>query len=153
MERIRGELAGQDVRIGIAVSRWNSEITAELEAGARRALIACGVADEAIDTIEVPGAFELPLALQQLAASKRYHGLVAIGCVIKGDTTHFEHVSEAAMQGIYDVMMQRQIPVGCAVLTTYTVEQAEARSGRDEDNKGSEAALATIEMINLLKKL
>ena len=153
MERISGDLSGAELRVGIVVSRWNSGITNELEAGARRALIACGLREDMIETVEVPGAFEIPLALHRLASTKRYHGLIAVGCVIKGDTTHFEHVSDAAMRGIYDVMMERQIPIGCAVLTTYTVEQAEARSGRDEENKGSEAALATVEMINLLKKL
>lgn len=153
MPHLKGELKAEGLRLAIVVSRWNSDVTSSLERGARRALIAMGAADNEITTVEVPGAFEIPLALKALADSDTYDGLIALGCVVKGDTTHFEHVSEAAMKGIYEVGMEYGLPIGCGVLTTYTIEQAVARAQDDEHNKGSESALAVIEMIDLLNKI
>lgn len=150
MTYIKGELQDRNYRIGIVVSRWNQEITFALERGARRALLAFGCSDERIDTIEVPGAFEIPVVLESLARTGKYHGLVALGCVIKGETTHFEHVSEAAMKGMYDVAMRYAMPVGCGVLTTYTPDQAAERAQDNDDNKGSEAALAVLETLSVL---
>ena len=150
MAYIKGELQDKDYRIGIVVSRWNQDITSALERGSRRALIAFGCSDDRIDTIEVPGAFEIPVVLDALARSGKYHALIALGCVIKGDTTHFEHVSDAAMRGIYEVAMKHALPVGCGVLTTYTADQASARAQDDDENKGSEAALAILETLSVL---
>jgi 6,7-dimethyl-8-ribityllumazine synthase len=153
MAYIKGELQNNDYRIAIVVSRWNTDITSSLERGARRALLTFGCTNERVDTIEVPGAFEIPVTLDALARTGRYHGLIALGCVINGDTTHFEHVSEAAMKGMYDVSMKYAIPVGCGVLTTYTAEQADLRSRDDDNNKGSEAALAVLETLSVLHSI
>ena len=101
----------------------------------------------------MPGAFEIPLAVQRAAASKRYDGIVALGCVVRGDTPHFEYVCEQASAGIGRVSLDYVIPVTFGILTVNTEEQAKARSQSDESNKGFEAAMAVVEMVNLLKKL
>jgi 6,7-dimethyl-8-ribityllumazine synthase len=151
-QRVKGNLSGAGQRIGIAVSRFNSQVTDGLLHGALRTLSAYGVRDEEITIIEVPGAFEIPFALEKLAGSKKYDALIALGCVIKGETAHFEYISDAAMKGISSMIAKYQIPIACGVLTTYTEEQAVARSGDNEDNKGSEAAMTAIEMANLNKQ-
>lgn len=153
MPIFRGNTDGTGLRIGIVVSRWNSDITGSLQRGAERALLACGVAESDIIIAEVPGAFEIPLASAELASSGKVDGIVALGCVIKGETAHFEYVSDAAMQGIRVVSLKYLIPVTCGILTSYTIEQALERAGDDEHNKGSEAALAAIEMAQLQKML
>jgi 6,7-dimethyl-8-ribityllumazine synthase len=153
MAYIKGTLQDRNYRIGIVVSRWNQDITFALERGARRALLAFGCSDERIDTVEVPGAFELPVALDALARTGKFHALIALGCVIKGETTHFEHVSEAAMKGIYELGLKHCLPIGCGVLTTYTADQASARAQEDDDNKGSEAALAILETLSVLQSI
>ena len=148
-EKLTGSLDAAGLTIGIVVSRWNAEITGSLQAGAERALLACGISPDAIRILEVPGAFEIPLAAQQLLHAG-VDAVVALGCVIKGETAHFEYVSEAAMTGIAQVSLAAGKPVTCGILTTYDIEQAEARAGNDEQNKGSEAALAAVEMVRLL---
>ena len=150
---IKGNLTGSGLRIGIVRSRFNSTVTDGLLRGAMRALLACEIVESDIATIEVPGAFEIPFALDRLAASKKYDALIALGCVIKGETAHFEFIADAALRGITAVSEKYAIPVSCGVLTTYTEEQAIARSGDNEENKGSEAALTAIEMANLAKQL
>ena len=152
-EELRGELSGEGLEVGIVVSRWNGEITESLLKGALRALLAVGVAESKISIIRVPGAFEIPLALEKLASHTLCNVLVALGCVIRGETTHFEHVSNAAMIGIREVSLRQGIPVGLGVLTTETVEQAWQRAQDNEENKGSEAALAAVEMASLIRKL
>jgi 6,7-dimethyl-8-ribityllumazine synthase len=152
MMNLKGELDATGLRVGIVVSRWNSEITSSLQRGAERALKACGAQDENIVVAEVPGAFEIPIACRALAQSG-CHALVALGAVIKGETAHFEYVSEAAMRGIEAVGHEFGIPIGCGILTTYDYEQALARAGDDEDNKGSESALAAIETATLLARI
>lgn len=153
MPIFRGNTDGAGLRIAIIVSRWNSDITGSLQRGAERALLACGVDASDIIVAEVPGAFEIPLACAQLASSGKVDAIAALGCVIKGETAHFEYVSDAAMQGIREVALQYLIPVTCGILTSYTMEQALERAGDNEDNKGSEAALAAIEMAQLQKML
>ena len=153
MPIFRGNTDGNGLRIGIVVSRWNNDITDSLRRGAERALIACGVREADIIIAEVPGAFEIPVACAKLAASGNVDAIAALGCVIKGETAHFEYVSDAAMQGIREVALEYKIPVTCGILTSYTLEQALERAGDDENNKGSEAALAAIEMTQLLKLL
>jgi len=150
-ERIKGDLDGSQLRIGIVVSRWNSDITNSLLAGALRMLTACSVTEENVMVIEVPGAVEIPVAARAIA--ERVDAVVALGCVVKGDTAHFEHVSRIAMDGIARVSDEFAIPVTCGILTTYDMEQALARAGNDEENKGSEAALAAIEMASLLRSV
>jgi 6,7-dimethyl-8-ribityllumazine synthase len=149
MLEFQGKNDGPGLRIGIVVSRWNSNITESLLRGALRALIASDVADDSITVVRVPGAWEIPLAAKQLASSANYDAIIALGCVIKGETAHFEYISEAAMEGIRNVSLELQIPITCGILTTYTEEQALDRAGDNEDNKGSEAALSAIEMSRL----
>lgn len=152
-KRIKGSLSGKGLRIGIVVSRFNNVITEGLLRGAMRALIASEIGEADIMTVEVPGAFEIPFALGQMASSGNYNAFIALGCVIKGDTAHFEYIADAAIKGIATVQEKYIIPVSCGVLTTYTEEQAIMRSGDNEYNKGSEAALTVIEMANLAKQL
>jgi 6,7-dimethyl-8-ribityllumazine synthase len=150
-ERTKGDLDGRELRIAIVVSRWNADITDALLAGAQRVLTACSVPEENVTIVEVPGAVEIPVAARAIA--EKVNAVVALGCVIKGDTAHFEHVSRIAMDGIARVSDEFAIPVTCGILTTYDMDQALARAGNDEENKGSEATLAAIEMANLLRAL
>lgn len=136
-------------RFAIVVSRFNSEITNGLLVGARMTLLDAGVAESDLNVIEVPGAFEIPLMLEWLAARGNVDGLIALGAVIKGETSHYEHISEAVMRGIQTVSLKYALPIGCGVLTTLTIEQAVARSSANSANKGREAACATIEMVHL----
>jgi 6,7-dimethyl-8-ribityllumazine synthase len=152
LRRIKGNLEGRELRIGIVVSRWNREITDDLLNGALRALAACEVLAENIMIVEVPGALEIPVASEKLA-SMGMDAIVAIGCVIKGETAHFEHVSRVALDGIASVSGHYELPVTCGILTTYDAEQARARSGLDDANVGSQAALAAVETANLLRSL
>lgn len=155
MNRIKGNLEGAELRIAIVVSRWNSEITEALLAGALRALAACSVPDENITVVEVPGALEIPLAARGLASQARIvqklNAIIALGCVIKGETAHFEHVGRVANDGIAQVSRDYELPVTCGILTAYDFAQARARSGLDEANVGSQAALTAVEAANLLR--
>jgi 6,7-dimethyl-8-ribityllumazine synthase len=150
---LRGDAHGKGRKIGIVVSRWNSEITYALYDAAVKTLLDAGVVKEDILSVEVPGAFEIPLALRAFASCGNMDGLVALGCVIKGETAHFEYISDAVMSGIREVSLEYGMPIGCGILTTMNLAQAEARAGSDANNKGIEAALTTLEMISLLKKL
>src|ERR1043165_4358232 len=142
------------MRIGIVISRFNTDITDGLTQGAKSALLENGVRSEDITSIIVPGAFEIPLMLELLASkSDGYDALIALGAVIQGETKHFDYISEAAMHGISEVSLKYKLPIGCGVLTTFTEEQAVARSRDDEHNKGREAALAAIEMVQLKRNL
>jgi 6,7-dimethyl-8-ribityllumazine synthase len=152
IERKTGKLDGRELRIGIVVSRWNREITDELLHGALRALEVCSVLRENIDILEVPGAMEIPVAAEALI-STRVDAIIAIGCVIKGETAHFEHVGRTALDGIAKIALKSGIPVTCGILTTYDTDQAVARSGLDDDNAGSQAALAAVEVANLIVSL
>ena len=149
---ILGNLEGKGLTIGVVVSRWNTDITSELQAGAERALLVSGVEPDRIFIAEVPGAFEIPIACQALA-ERGCDAVVALGCVIKGETAHFEYVSDAAMQGIRSVALATGVPVTCGILTTYNIDQALERAGRDDNNKGSEAALSAIETVRLLQAI
>jgi 6,7-dimethyl-8-ribityllumazine synthase len=152
IERKTGKLDGRELRIGIVVSRWNREITDELLNGALRALEVCKVPRENINVLEVPGAMEIPVAAEALI-STQVDAIIAIGCVIKGETAHFEHVGRTALDGIAKIALKSGIPVTCSILTTYDIEQAQARSGLDDDNVGSQAALAAVEVANLIVSL
>ncbi len=143
---------GRELRVGIVVSRWNREITEALLNGALRALAVCSVPPEQITVVEVPGALEIPIAVERLASIGK-DTVIAIGCVIKGETAHFEHVSRLALDGIAAISRDYEIPVTCGILTTYDLAQAEARSGLDDDNAGSQAALAAVETANLLRSV
>lgn len=150
---IEGALAGQGLRIGIVVARFNSLVTENLLAGALAGLRRHGVAKNAVTVVKVPGSWELPLTLATLAATKKFDGLIALGAVIRGDTPHFDYVAGEAAKGIGSAMMQAQIPIVFGVLTTNTLEQALDRAGAKSGNKGYDAAQTVIEMANLLREL
>jgi len=137
----------------VVVSRFNEEITSGLLGGARTALLAAGVADDDVTLVHVPGAFEIPVAALHLAQSGHFDAIICLGCLIKGETMHFEYIAEAASQGIMNVSVATGVPVAFGVLTTITEEQAVVRSGPGDGNKGREAALAAIEMATLFKRL
>ena len=136
-------------RFAVIVSRFNAGITEGLLAGALEAFAESGVATEALTVVRVPGAFEIPVAALRLAESGRFSGIVCLGCLIKGDTVHFEYIAEATMKGIMDVALASALPISCGVLTTTTEEQAVERSVPGPENKGRDAALAAIEMVQL----
>ena len=135
-------------RFAIIASEYNSVIMDRLIAGAKRAL----KDQKQVTLIRVPGSFEIPLACRQAALSKKYDGVVALGCVMRGETPHFEYISSAVTDGLQRVALETGVPVGFGVLTVDTVEQAMERSG-DSGNKGFEAAMATLEMINVLREI
>ena len=141
------------MKIAIVASRFNLEIVDGLIVGAMEGLSRSGVPSTDVDLIRVPGAFEIPLAAQRLAALKKYDGIIALGCLIKGDTHHFEYIAQQATLGVGRVALDHNIPVTFGILTVDTDEQAVARSRANENNKGFEAALAVVEMINLLRKM
>ena len=148
-----GDLGALGLRFGIVASRFNDFIVDRLLEAAVETLVKAGADTGDLDVVRVPGAFEIPLALKLLAAADRYDGLLAIGCVIRGETPHFDYVAGEASRGVTDVSLEHRIPVGFGILTVDTIEQANARSGPESNNKGAEAALAVIEMANLRCRL
>jgi 6,7-dimethyl-8-ribityllumazine synthase len=150
---VTGSSRATGCRFAIVVSRFNEEVTTGLLAGARAALAEAQVPDGDVTVVHVPGAFEIPVAARRLALDGRFEAIIALGCVIKGETMHFEYIASAVSQGIMDVGVESGVPVAFGVLTTLTDAQAEARSAPGPDNKGREAALAAIEMATLLRNL
>ena len=150
---LEGDFVATDARFAIVASRFNSFIVESLIAGAVDTLRRHGVKDANIDLVRVPGAFEMPLAAQQLAASKRYDGIIALGAVIRGSTPHFDYVAGECTKGLAMVSLQHSIPVGFGVLTTDTIEQAVERAGTKAGNKGADATLSVLEMVSLLRRL
>lgn len=142
-----------NARFAIIAARWNGNITDPLLAAAQQTLTANGVATAAIESFRVPGAFELPLAAQQAAASGRFDAVIALGCVIRGDTPHFDYVCAETTRGLGEVCLHSQLPVGFGLLTTDDLRQAELRSADNDENKGREAALTVLEMITALKSI
>lgn len=136
-------------RIAIVATRWNTEIVDALLSGARRCLSEWGVANQRIEEFRVPGAFEIPLALEQLARTRRYDGAVALGAVIRGDTPHFEIVAGECARGVQGVALRHALSVGFGVLAVNSAAQARERAGKGPDNKGYESAAAMLEMIRL----
>ncbi|MEE4376381.1 MAG: 6,7-dimethyl-8-ribityllumazine synthase [Candidatus Competibacteraceae bacterium] len=153
MTMIEGDFIAEGARFAIVASRFNSFIVDSLVAGAVDALRRHGIEESAIDLVKVPGAFEMPLAVQRLAASERYDAIVALGAVIRGSTPHFEYVAGECTKGLAMVAMEHDIPVGFGVLTVDTIEQAVERAGTKAGNKGVEAALSALEMVSLLRRL
>lgn len=153
MNVFEGNLEGTDCSIGIVVSKFNEPVTNRLLAGAQKALEQLGVANEQIQLVRVPGAFELPLAAKVLAQAQQVDAVICLGAVIRGETAHFEYISEHASHGIGNVSLNMGIPLIFGVLTTNTEEQAMERSAASEHNKGAEAAHSAIEMISLLKQI
>jgi 6,7-dimethyl-8-ribityllumazine synthase len=148
-----GNLRGDGRRFGIVVARFNDLITRPLLAGARDCLVRHGVADDDIEAVWVPGAWEIPSALDRLAAMGRFDALIALGCVIRGATPHFDFVAGHAATGTAAVAREYGVPVIFGVLTTDTIEQAIERAGTKAGNKGWDAAAAAIEMADLFARL
>jgi len=150
---IRGELKAAGLRFGIVVSRFNSFITERLLAGTLDALERAGSEAKQIDVVRVPGSFELPIAAKKLGQSGKYDAVVAVGCILRGETTHFEYISSEVARGIQLAQMDTGVPMIFCVLTCDTLEQAIDRAGLKSGNKGFEAGLAALEMANLSRKL
>jgi len=148
-----GNLVGGDQRFAIVLARWNDFFGSKLLGGAKDALIRHGVDPDKIDVAMVPGSFEIALAAQRLAKTKRYDGIVCLGVLIRGATTHYDLIANEAAKGISAVSLQMDIPIGFGVITCETIEQAIERCGSKAGNKGVEAALATLEMANLLPNM
>jgi 6,7-dimethyl-8-ribityllumazine synthase len=140
-------------KFAIVVARYNEHITGKLLAGAVDTLKAAGVADEAIDVAWVPGAWEIPLAAQHMAESGSYVAVLCLGCVIKGETTHDEHINRQVSLSLGQLALDKGMPISFGVLTVNTLEQAIHRAGGNVGNKGQEAAEAALEMVRLLNKL
>jgi 6,7-dimethyl-8-ribityllumazine synthase len=152
MMELQGSGTAAGYRFAIVVSRFNEEITEGLLTGARAALASAQVRTDDITLIRVPGAFEIPVTARRLAETGHFDAIICLGCVIKGDTMHFEYIASAVSQGIMDVGTATGIPVAFGVLTTLTDEQAAIRAAEGPGNKGREAALAAIEMATLWRR-
>jgi len=151
--KIRGELTAGGLRFGIVVSRFNSFITERLLTAAVDALERAGAAGKDVDVVRVPGSFELPLTAKKLAATGKYDALIAIGCVIRGETSHYDYVCSETARGLQLAQMDTGVPIMFCVLTCDTLEQAIDRAGLKGGNKGFEAGLAAIEMAHLSRKI
>ena len=150
---IRGELSAAGLRFGIVVSRFNSFITERLLAGALDALERAGAEEKQVDIVRVPGSFEIPIAAKKMGQSGKYNAVVAIGCILRGETSHFEYLSSEVARGVQLAQMDTGVPVIFCVLTCDTLEQAVDRAGLKGGNKGFEAGLAALEMARLSRKL
>ena len=150
---LQGSGEGARRAVGIVVSRFNGAVTSKLLEGALAELESAGVAPDAITVMPVPGAFELPIAAMALAKTRRYACIVALGCVIRGDTPHFEYVAGEAASGLQLAGLETGVPVSFGVLTCDSRRHAEERAGGPQGNKGSEAALSALEMADLLARL
>ncbi len=153
MAELSGAPRGEGRRIAVVASRFNESITRALVDGAMDALVRHGTSFDDIDLLWVPGAWELPLAVRGALASERYDAIVALGAVIRGETPHFDYVAGEASRGLSDAATQADIPVGFGLLTCDSMEQAEARAGGVHGNKGWDAALAALEMADLMQQL
>ncbi len=156
MDRIKtteGDLIIRDSRYAIIATRFNEFVVDSLVKGSLRCLRQHGAADADIEIVRVPGAFEMPLAVDKVAATRRVAGIIALGAVIRGATPHFDYVAGECVKGIAAAGQRHGIPVGNGVLTVDTIEQAIERAGTKAGNKGEEATLAVIEMVNLLRRI
>jgi 6,7-dimethyl-8-ribityllumazine synthase len=151
--KIEGGLSATGLRFGVVVSRFNNFITDRLLQGAVDALARGGAASKDVDVVHVPGSFELPLTAKKLAETKRYDALIAIGCVLRGETAHYDYVCSETARGLQLAQMDTGVPIMFCVLTCDTLEQAIDRAGLKGGNKGQEAALGAIEMAHLSRKL
>jgi 6,7-dimethyl-8-ribityllumazine synthase len=148
-----GDLIARDLRFALVVSRFNEFVVEPLVRGAVDALRRHGATEKQIEIVRVPGAFDIPVAARKLAQSRRYEALVALGAVIRGQTPHFDYVAGECASGLARIALESGVPIGFGVLTTDTVEQAVDRAGGKAGNKGTDAALAALEMANLLRRL
>ncbi len=153
MKEIDGDLTASGLKLGIIVARFNSFITERLLEGAVDCIKRHGGDIDSLEVVRVPGAFEIPLAAQKMASSKKYDAIICLGAVIRGATTHYDYVCNEAVKGISQVSLSQGLPVMFGILTTDTIEQAVERAGTKAGNKGFDAALGAIEMANLLNNL
>jgi 6,7-dimethyl-8-ribityllumazine synthase len=153
IKTIEGNLRVHNARFCLVVSRFNSFITESLLAGATDALKRHGAEDADLTVVWVPGAFEMPVVIEKIAAKGEYDAIVAVGAVIRGGTPHFDYVAGECVKGMAHVSLQHGVPVAFGVLTVDTIEQAIERAGTKAGNKGAEAAMSAIEMVNVLRQL
>jgi 6,7-dimethyl-8-ribityllumazine synthase len=153
VNELRGSQSAAGCRFAIVVSRFNEEVTERLLTGARQALAAASVRDEDVTVLRVPGAFEIPLAARRAAETGQFDAIVCVGCLIKGETMHFEYIASAASHGIAEAASATGVPMAFGVLTTLTDEQAMERAVDGPANKGWEAAMAAVEMATLMRQL
>lgn len=153
MKTVEGKLIGSGLRFAVVVSRFNELIAGKLLEGAKDALLRHDVSHNGIEIFRVPGAWEIPLVVKELALSGHYDAIIALGAVIRGDTPHFDYVCSESAKGIAHVSMEQRVPVINGILTCDSLEQALLRAGSKGGNKGADAATAAIEMANLLKNI
>lgn len=153
MNVLEGKLTAQGMKVAIVASRFNEFIVSKLIAGAQDCLVRHGADDNDLTLVWVPGAFEIPLAAQKVARSGKYDAIVCVGAVIRGATPHFDYVCAEASKGIAHVSLETGVPVAFGILTTDNIEQAVERAGTKAGNKGVDAAMTAIEMVNLLKSM
>jgi 6,7-dimethyl-8-ribityllumazine synthase len=152
IKTLEGVMRADNARFCLVVSRWNSYIVESLEKGAVDALKRHGAKDEDLTIVRVPGAFEMPVALERIAAKGGYDAIIALGAVIRGGTPHFEYVAGECVKGMAQVSLKYAIPVAFGVLTVDSIEQAIERAGTKAGNKGAEAAMSALEMVDLLRQ-
>jgi 6,7-dimethyl-8-ribityllumazine synthase len=150
---IEGTQSAEGFRFALVVSRYHEFVTSKLEAGALAAFAAAGAADDAVTIVRVPGAYEIPIAAQLAAESGAFNALACLGCLIKGETPHFDYIASAVSQGLTEAAAATGVPMAFGVLTTNSVEEALARAGDGPGNKGWEAAAAAIEMASVVAQL
>lgn len=154
MRELQGNDEGEGLRVALVSTRWNDGIVDRLVEGALDVLDDCGVDDDDITLVRVPGAFELPLACDRLADSEAFDAVIALGAVIRGDTPHFDYIAGECARGLSQTALEYGVPVAFGVITADTAEQADARAQEDEDhNKGAQAASAAVEMATLLRTI
>ncbi len=153
MKIIEGELQAKGFKFAIVVSRFNEFITNRLLDGALDALVRHGAKEDDIDVIKVPGSFEIPMVAKKLALRGTYHAILCLGTIIRGATPHFEYIAAEVSKGIASASMETGVPVAFGIITSDTIEQAIERAGTKSGNKGWDAAITAIEMVQLLKKL
>jgi 6,7-dimethyl-8-ribityllumazine synthase len=150
---IEGKLFAKGKKFALIVSRFNDFITDKLSSGAVDALVRCGGSEADIDIYKVPGAFEIPLVAKKLVQKKEYHAVICLGSVIRGATSHYDYICSEVSKGIAVVGLEAQVPVIFGILTTDTIEQAIERAGSKAGNKGWDAAMSAVEMVNLMEKV
>jgi 6,7-dimethyl-8-ribityllumazine synthase len=149
----KGQRDAVPLRFGIVVSRFNSVVTERLLSGALKALQECGAADDRIEVVEVPGAFEIPLFAESLAKTGKFDALICLGAIVRGETQHHDYLARSVFHALQQLQVTHHIPVALGVLTTENMEQALRRAADDAGNKGYEAAFTAVEMANLLRRL
>ena len=153
MKKIEGKVVAEGIKVGIVAARFNEFIVSKLVSGAEDGLIRHDVNEENIDTVWVPGAFEIPVIAKKVAKTGKYDAIICLGTVIRGETSHYDYVCAEVSKGIAQVSLEAEMPVMFGILTTDTIEQAVVRAGTKAGNKGYDCALGAIEMINLMKNI